>query len=56
MRGYVIKRTLATIPVMAVMAVFVFGLLRLTPGIRRRSSRAITPTPRTSSGFGKNWG
>jgi peptide/nickel transport system permease protein len=32
MRGYVIKRTLATIPVMAVVAVFVFGLLRLTPG------------------------
>jgi peptide/nickel transport system permease protein len=32
MRGYVIKRILATIPVMAVVAVFVFGLLRLTPG------------------------
>jgi peptide/nickel transport system permease protein len=32
MRGYVIKRILATIPVMTVVAVFVFSLLRLTPG------------------------
>jgi peptide/nickel transport system permease protein len=32
MRGYIIKRILATIPVMTVVAVFVFGLLRLTPG------------------------
>ncbi|MBI4639676.1 MAG: ABC transporter permease, partial [Candidatus Tectomicrobia bacterium] len=32
MRGYIIKRILATIPVMAVVAIFVFSLLRLTPG------------------------
>jgi peptide/nickel transport system permease protein len=32
MRGYVVKRILATIPVMAVVDVFVFSLLRLTPG------------------------
>jgi peptide/nickel transport system permease protein len=32
MRGYIIKRILATIPVMTVVAVFVFSLLRLTPG------------------------
>ncbi len=32
MRGYILKRILAVIPVMAVVAVFVFGLLRLTPG------------------------
>jgi peptide/nickel transport system permease protein len=32
MRGYVIKRILATIPVMGAVAVFVFSLLRLTPG------------------------
>lgn len=31
MRGYVIKRILATIPVMAVVAVFVFYLLRYYP-------------------------
>src|SRR5919106_6508542 len=32
MRGYVVKRILCTIPVMTVVAVFVFSLLRLTPG------------------------
>jgi peptide/nickel transport system permease protein len=32
MRGYIVKRILATIPVMAVVALFVFSLLRLTPG------------------------
>jgi peptide/nickel transport system permease protein len=32
MRGYIIQRILATIPVMAVVAIFVFSLLRLTPG------------------------
>src|SRR5215831_15977307 len=32
MRGYIIRRILATIPVMAVVAIFVFSLLRLTPG------------------------
>jgi peptide/nickel transport system permease protein len=32
MLAYVAKRLLATIPVMAVVAVFVFALLRLTPG------------------------
>ena len=32
MRGYLVKRILATIPVMSVVAVFVFSLLRLTPG------------------------
>jgi peptide/nickel transport system permease protein len=32
MSGYLVKRVLATIPVMAVVAVFVFSLLRLTPG------------------------
>jgi peptide/nickel transport system permease protein len=32
MRGYIVKRILATIPVMAVVAIFVFSLLRLTPG------------------------
>lgn len=32
MRGYVIKRILSTIPVMTVVAIFVFSLLRLTPG------------------------
>jgi peptide/nickel transport system permease protein len=32
MRGYMVKRILATIPVMAVVALFVFSLLRLTPG------------------------
>jgi hypothetical protein len=32
MRSYVIERILATIPVMTVVAVFVFGLPRLAPG------------------------
>src|SRR3984885_11701856 len=32
MLGYLIRRILATIPVMAVVALFVFLLLRLTPG------------------------
>ena len=32
MYAYIVKRILATIPVMAVVAVFVFGLLHLTPG------------------------
>jgi peptide/nickel transport system permease protein len=32
MRGYLVKRILATIPVMMVVAIFVFSLLRLTPG------------------------
>jgi peptide/nickel transport system permease protein len=32
MRGYIVKRVLATIPVLAVVAIFVFSLLRLTPG------------------------
>ncbi|HXH13659.1 MAG TPA: ABC transporter permease [Alphaproteobacteria bacterium] len=32
MRNYILKRILATIPVMAVVALFVFSLLRLTPG------------------------
>src|ERR1700690_4500365 len=32
MLGYLIRRILATIPVMAVVALFVFPLLRLTPG------------------------
>src|SRR5678815_1441998 len=32
MLAYIAKRLLATIPVMAVVAVFVFALLRLTPG------------------------
>ena len=32
MTGYIIKRILATIPVMVIVALFVFGLLHLTPG------------------------
>ena len=32
MRAYIIKRLLATIPVMLVVALFVFSLLYLTPG------------------------
>ena len=32
MLAYIGKRLLATIPVMAVVAVFVFAMLRLTPG------------------------
>ena len=32
MYAYIVKRILATIPVMAVVAIFVFGLLHLTPG------------------------
>ena len=32
MLGYILKRVLATIPVMVIVAVFVFLLLRLTPG------------------------
>jgi peptide/nickel transport system permease protein len=32
MKHYIVKRILATIPVMTVVAVFVFSLLRLTPG------------------------
>ena len=32
MLGYILKRILATIPVMVIVAVFVFLLLRLTPG------------------------
>jgi peptide/nickel transport system permease protein len=32
MRGYLVKRILATVPVMMVVAIFVFSLLRLTPG------------------------
>ena len=32
MAAYLLKRLLATIPVMLVVAVFIFLLLRLTPG------------------------
>ena len=32
MTGYLLKRVLATIPVMLFVAVFIFLLLRLTPG------------------------
>ena len=32
MLGYLLRRILAAIPVMAVVALFVFLLLRLTPG------------------------
>jgi peptide/nickel transport system permease protein len=32
MLGYILKRLAATIPVMAIVAIFVFALLRLTPG------------------------
>jgi peptide/nickel transport system permease protein len=32
LRGYLVKRILATIPVMMVVAIFVFSLLRLTLG------------------------
>ena len=32
MTGYIIKRILATIPVMVIVALFVFGLLHITPG------------------------
>ncbi len=32
MIGYIVRRTLAVVPVMAIVAVFVFLLLRLTPG------------------------
>jgi peptide/nickel transport system permease protein len=32
MLGYIAKRLIATLPVMAVVAIFVFALLRLTPG------------------------
>src|SRR3977135_3182743 len=32
MFAYIVRRTLATIPVMAVVAVFVFSLLHLSPG------------------------
>src|SRR4029453_17783662 len=32
MLAYIGKRLLATIPVMAIVAIFVFALLRLTPG------------------------
>ena len=32
MHAYIVQRILATIPVMAVVALFVFGLLHLTPG------------------------
>lgn len=32
MRGYPVKRILATTPVMMVVAIFVFSLQRLTPG------------------------
>jgi peptide/nickel transport system permease protein len=32
MKGYLVKRILATIPVMMVVAIFVFSLLRLMPG------------------------
>src|SRR3982750_4173667 len=32
MAGYILRRLVATIPVMAIVAVFVFALLRLTPG------------------------
>src|SRR4029434_10008596 len=32
MRAYLLRRLLATIPVMGVVAIFVFALLHLTPG------------------------
>lgn len=32
MFGYILRRVLATIPVVVIVAVFVFLLLRLTPG------------------------
>ena len=45
MLGYILRRLLATLPVMLIVAVFVFLMLRLTPAILRRSLRATTPIP-----------
>ncbi len=36
MLGYILRRLLATIPVLVIVAVLVFLMLRLTPAIRRR--------------------
>jgi peptide/nickel transport system permease protein len=55
MRGYILKRILATIPVMTVVAIFVFSLLRLRPGILRPSSLGTTPTPRALNVSAKGW-
>ncbi len=43
MGAYIVRRLLSVIPVMAVVAIFVFLLLHLAPGDPARSSRAITP-------------
>ena len=56
MFAYIIRRILATIPVMAVVALFVFSLLHLSPGRpggdhrrRHRDRRRHRPHPRSSS-------
>lgn len=36
MAGYILRRLLAAIPVLAIVAVLVFLMLRLTPATRRR--------------------
>ena len=49
MLAYIAKRLLATIPVMAVVAIFVFAMLRLTPGDPGRRSSPARPRPRRTS-------
>jgi peptide/nickel transport system permease protein len=43
MLSYILRRILATLPVMGVVVVFVFLLVRIAPGTRRPSSPGTTP-------------
>ena len=45
MYGYLFRRLLGTIPVMLVVAVFIFLMLRLTPSDPAASSPATMPPP-----------
>ena len=45
MLGYLLRRVLAAIPVMGVVALLVFMLLRLTPGAHAAILAGATATP-----------
>ncbi len=56
MFSYVLRRLLATLPVMLFVALFVFALLDLAPGDPRRAAgRARTPPRRTSRASVPPW-
>ena len=49
MLSFIFRRVLAVVPVMAMVAVIVFAILRLTPGTRPQLLRVTRPRPSNSN-------